>query len=571
MDWKKEYQKWKTHNFPFDYIREDMFHLSKEEAKEQFATHMSFGTGGVRGTFGVGPNRMNHYTIKRITDGLKDYLLKDIPNAKEKGVAICYDTRYLSKEFADVVANGLIKDGFNVYLSDEARPTPILSYMVRIYQAVAGVMITASHNPSNYNGYKIYDATGGQITEHIADRIKEELKKKPVILEESFQSFDISKDKYLKLVGEEIEESYFKEITLSLKHKDLFAKKSNFKIIYSPLHGTGLKLIKESVEKLGYQNLSVVEEQTSIDGSFHTVKLPNPEEKTSFIMAEQLGEKKGASLLLATDPDCDRIGVVVKDKNQFVYLNGNQVGALLVQYLIENNNEHDLNHSVLIKTIVTSELGAEIAMRKGIAVENTLTGFKYIGEKITQMEEEGKQDFLFGYEESFGYLFNPIVRDKDAVQTALLIIEASLYYDERGLSLVEKLDEIYDDYGYFADELIAVQLKNNNEKAMVEKRIDSLRGHVLKEIGGFPIIKLEDYLLGKASLIDGTVKKLELPTSNVLKFVFKDHSWVALRPSGTEPKFKIYFSIKGKDKNEAGENLNKVKKEVLNFLEIGSE
>lgn len=432
MNWKKEWEKWTTHSYSFSYINDDLEQLTEEQAKEQFKKHLDFGTGGARGTFGAGTNRINHYTVRRLAEGLRMYLDSVVKHPEEKSIAVGYDTRYFSKEFAEDVAYLFASHGYKVYLSDDARPTPILSYMIRQFETAGGVMITASHNPPNYNGFKIYDHTGGQMTENMAESITLELSKVKDELSLQSGSIDdlVTKGQIVK-VGDDLDQSYLKELIADLRSPDLFKQRNKLSVVYSPLHGTGLKIVNKAMKQLNFDNPYIVEEQTTTTGQFETVHYPNPEEKEAFAQAEQLGRRVDADFIMATDPDADRLGVAIKDGSNYHYLSGNQLGAVLLNYLIETSKEDILKNAVLIKTVVTSELGAQIANHHGIDVVNTLTGFKYIGEKITEFEETGDKQFLFGYEESYGYLFSSLVRDKDAIQAVVLLIEAALYYHIR--------------------------------------------------------------------------------------------------------------------------------------------
>lgn len=567
MDWKSKWIEWQSVDHIDSYITDDLKCLTQEEAKEQFGKHLTFGTGGARGTFGSGINRINHYTIRRITQGFLNYLDKHVEDSKTKGIAISYDTRHFSKEFAENVAYLAASQGFKVYLSDETRATPLLSYMVRYYGAAGGVMITASHNPPNYNGYKIYDQTGGQMTEVMAEGIVDELSKVTEELKlaqgpiKSFVS-----DGTIRMIGDDIDQSYLTALSKDLKNPVLFKQSNDFHVVYTPLHGAGLSIIKKALKRFKFDDYSLVNEQLTLDGAFETVKSPNPEDKESFAYAEALGKKENAKLIMATDPDADRLGVAVWDKNKYVYLTGNQLGAILLTYLIENSKSSELKISVLIKTIVTSELGADIAKKNGVVVIDTLTGFKYIGEKITEIEESGHIRFLFGYEESYGYLFSSIVRDKDAVQAVVLLLEAALYYDKKNQSLLDVLDEIYSNHGYFSEELMTILLENEKQKETIQNNIFNLKNNLKKDFGGFNLKVLEDYSNSEKLVFGGASSIIDLPKSDVIKLIFEDDSWIAIRPSGTEPKYKIYFSSRDMDKENAEKKLMRLKETLFSQL-----
>lgn len=564
MDWETTWNEWQSMEHADSYISDDLNGLSKKEAQERFEKHLVFGTGGARGILGAGINRINHYTIRRITQGLLNYLEKNIDNSKVKSIAVSYDTRHFSEDFAKNVAYLAASKGFIVYLSDEARPTPLLSYMVRKYNTAGGVMITASHNPPNYNGYKIYNHTGGQMTETMAEDIVNELNDVTNELQLAHGSIDsfIEDDKII-LVGNNLDQEYLTELKTELKEPDLFKKSTDFNVVYTPLHGTGLGIIKKALNYLKFENYTFVQEQLTVDGTFDTIKTPNPEDKEAFIYAEILGKKERANLIMATDPDADRLGVAVYKNGEYIYLTGNQLGAVLLLYLVENNKGMHLEKSVLLKTIVTSELGAEIARANDIEVINTLTGFKYIGEKITEIEKEGNKDFLFGFEESYGYLFSSIVRDKDAVQTIVLLLEAALYYYQKNKTLLDVLEESYKRFGYFAEDLVTIILKNDEQKNVIQNNISYLQKNLKKSFGEFELSYLEDYSNSTKIYLNYKVVPIELPKSDVLKLIFDDESWIAIRPSGTEPKYKFYFSTKDITMEKATKKLEILKKTLF--------
>ncbi|WP_368646240.1 phospho-sugar mutase [Alkalibacterium putridalgicola] len=567
MDWERKYNEWQSVVHDHSYITDDLNGLTKEEAQDRFGKHLAFGTGGARGTFGAGINRINHYTVRRITQGFLNYLIKYVKDSKSKGIAISYDTRHYSKEFAENVAYLAASQGFNVYLSDETRPTPLLSYMVRKYKTAGGVMITASHNPPNYNGYKIYDYTGGQMTETMADAIVEELSEVTNELQLENGSFEsVISDGNVTLVSDELDDAYLKELEKDLKEPELFKEATDFNVVYTPLHGAGLGIIKKAFESLKFKNYSLVQEQLTVDGTFETVNSPNPEDKEAFAYAEILGKKQQANVIMATDPDADRLGVAVFENDHYTYLTGNQLGAILLSYLIENSNNGALKDSVLIKTIVTSELGAEIARRNDVEVINTLTGFKYIGEVITRMEKSEEKDFLFGYEESYGYLFSSIVRDKDAIQAVVLLLEAALYYHNKNISLIEVLDNLYKEFGYYAEDLVTVKLDSDEQKESIKKNISEFQENLKEGFGDFKLSILEDYSTSERVVLSGSTTTIDLPKSDVLKLIFDDQSWIAIRPSGTEPKYKFYFSAKEVTMEKATTKLENLKDNLFKIL-----
>lgn len=569
MDWNSKWNEWKSVDHTYGYISEDLKGLSEGQAKEQFGKHLAFGTGGARGTFGAGINRMNHYTVRRITQGLLNYLEKNSVDSKDKGIAISYDTRHFSKDFAENVAYLAAENGFKVYLSDEARPTPLLSYMVRAFGAAGGVMITASHNPPNYNGYKIYDHDGGQMTETMAEGIVDELSELNDELHLPSGKIDtLISEGLITLLSDSLDKTYLRALEKALREPELFRKPTDFSVVYTPLHGAGLGIIKKALDSLQFENYSLVEEQLTVDGNFETVQSPNPEDREAFAFAEALGKKEQANVIMATDPDADRLGVAVYENGEYTYLTGNQLGAILLAYLIENNKSQNLTNSVLIKTIVTSELGADIAEANGIEVLNTLTGFKYIGEKITELEKTGKKNFLFGYEESYGYLFSSIVRDKDAVQAVVLLIEAALYYHEKNESLLDVLNSIYDRFGYYSEELVTVKIESEEQVETLESNINRLKTRLDEPFGTFNLVSVEDYDQSKRTSADGEIAQIDLPKSNVLKLAFEDQSWLAIRPSGTEPKYKFYFSVKASSEEESHNKVSALKALLFDRLDL---
>jgi len=532
----------------------------KKEIEDRFYQNLSFGTGGLRGIMGAGTNRINKYTVGRATLGLAKCLLERFgEEAKERGVAIGYDTRRNSKSYSMVAANVLSAMGFRVYLHSEARPTPQLSFSVRYWNCIAGIVITASHNPKEYNGYKVYDQYGCQLVPSQAETVTKYINEIQDYRTVCFtgcprliEHVDITEE-FLNAVG--------KQSRLS----DNQIKKG-LSIVYTPLHGTGFIPVTSVLHKDGFENLVCVAEQAELNGDFPTVVSPNPEDRRALEMGISLAEKTHADIVLGTDPDCDRVGVAVRDENgNFAVLTGNQVGALLMDYIGNHTSTAGLKPAV-IKTVVTSELGAEIAKKHGIAVFDTLTGFKFIGEKITQFEKakqvgrkEIDYDFLFGYEESYGYLTGTHARDKDAVVSSLLICEMAAEYKAEGKTLKKKLEELYAEYGYYRDELESFTIKGKEGMERIKSIMEMLR----KEPSPFSnTVKIIDF--EKDVIINEVFGAL--PKSNVLKYVLSDSSWIAIRPSGTEPKIKIYYSIKADSKDEAEIKLSKIQTIIKNKL-----
>ena len=522
------FEKWLT--FDEDTKAELEAITDKTELDDRFYKELEFGTGGLRGIMGAGPNRMNKYTVAKATKGLADYLNSEFSG--EKSVAIAYDSRNNSSDFALTAARVLAAQGIKVFLFLTLMPTPVLSFAVRYHRCTAGIVITASHNPKEYNGYKVYDAGGCQLVPEYADKVigyvnaVNELDKIPMADE-----VEAMKSGMIKVIGKETLDAFLNEI----RKLSLYGEESELKIVYTPLHGTGNIPVRKILEG---KNLSVVREQREPDGNFSTVRSPNPEEKDALNIALEQAERENADIVIGTDPDCDRVGVGVRTDKGFVLLTGNQTGALLMDFIFKMKKDIPANAAV-VKTIVTSEIGAAIAKKHGAAVYQTLTGFKYIGEKICEWEKDGKQSFLFGYEESYGYLTGDNSRDKDAVSASMLIAEMGAYYKNNGKTLVDALNGIYAEYGYYYDCLETIVLKGREGAEKIKASMEVFRKcgkELFDDVDAF-----EDYSDG----ING------LPKENVLRYCFSDGSWAAVRPSGTEPKLKLYFSVRGENEESA--------------------
>ena len=566
MDYKQNFNFWKTDTFFDESTREELINLEKQnnetEIKDRFYKELEFGTGGLRGIMGAGTNRMNKYTVGKATFGFGMYIKNKYSSddCKTRGIVIGYDTRNNSKFFTEIASGVLSNMGIKVTIHSAPRPTPQLSYSVKKLNALGGIVITASHNPKEYNGYKIYDEYGCQLVPHQAKEVSDFIDKvtdyKQIPFEkneELIQEADVTDD----FVNDVLKQS-------RISSKDI---KENLKIIYTPLHGSGRVPVCKALEKDGFTDIKLVEEQANDDGNFPTVVSPNPEDKKALTLGIELAKKENADLVLGTDPDSDRVGIAVKDKDDnYVLMTGNQVGALLIDFILSNMNDEDLSKKAIVKTIVTSELGAEIAKTKGIKIFSTLTGFKFIGEKITQFEKakqnnvkEQDYDFLLGYEESYGYLVGTHARDKDAVVSSLLICEMTAFYKSQGMTLLDKMEEIYNKYGYYRDNLDSFTLMGYDGVNKIKEMMDKLRNN--------------------ESIFENTIEKIDynnpvkaeegfgyLPTSNVLKYILEDGSWIAVRPSGTEPKIKIYYSIKGTDKKNAENKLSNIQNKIKTYL-----
>lgn len=556
------YEKWLNSNY-FD--KETKVELLKiqnkeKEIEDRFYKNLEFGTGGLRGVIGAGTNRINKYTVRRATFGLANYILNTCgEEGKTKGVVIAYDSRYKSEEFSTEAAKTLAACGIKAYIFDSLRPTPQLSFAVRYLGCVAGIVITASHNPPEYNGYKVYWADGGQVCPNIAKKIITEVNK---IEDYSTIPTTKSDNELIVTLGKKVDSAFCNAVKEQVIRQDIIDKVGkDIKIIFTPIHGTGNLPIRRVLREVGFKNVAVVKEQEMPDDKFSTVEYPNPEEKAVFDIAIEMAKKDGADIIIGTDPDCDRVGVVVKDnRGEYIVLNGNQVGSLLVDYVMSNKIDEikEMHNPMIVKTIVTSELGAEIAKSYGVGSIDTLTGFKFIGEKIYEYEMSNEATFIMGYEESYGYLVGTHARDKDGVVSALLISEMAAYYYDKGMSLYEGLQEVYAKYGYYREELKSITLKGIDGMEQIKSIMHTFRTAEINEIAEIKVKELKDYSNG----IDN------LPKSDVLKFVLEDDSWIAVRPSGTEPKIKFYFGCNGKEKEVVDNKLEEIMKSVIDMIYV---
>lgn len=556
MDYRERYKQWLDSPIIDEATKEELRSIAgdEKEIEDRFYKDLEFGTGGLRGIIGAGSNRINRYTVGKATQGLANYIKSQGKDAMDRGVAIAYDSRRCSSEFANHAALVLNANCIKTYIYEELQPTPILSYTVRSLGTIAGIVVTASHNPPEYNGYKVYWEDGAQVTNNRDVEIIREVKKVEDFSSVKLMDEEEAKKKGLyNIVGQDIIDSYIAKVKALSVNKDIIREMgSDLKIVYTPLHGSGNKPVRRVLKELGFKHVSVVPEQEHPDPNFSTVRYPNPEERESLELAIELAKKEGADIVIGTDPDCDRVGVVVRNRDgEYIGLTGNQVGALLVEYYLgalkaEGRLPHD---AIVIKTIVTSELGAEIAKHYGAEVVNTLTGFKFICGKIREFEETGYGTFVFGYEESYGYLAGDFVRDKDGVIASMLICEMAAYYKSKGMTLYDALEDIWDRFGYYRDELRTITLVGKEGMEKIKSIMEGLRRHQPHEMAGVEVEEIEDYLESrKVNLTTGEESSIDLPKSNVLKYKLVDDSWFAIRPSGTEPKIKLYFSVKGEDR-----------------------
>lgn len=572
MEIAKNYNEWINSKIISEDSRKELLEIqnNKSEIEERFHKNLEFGTGGLRGIMGAGTNRINIYTLRKATQGFANYLNNSVSMKNERSVAIAYDSRHNSEAFALEVALVLAANNIKAYLFDSLRPTPELSFAVRHLNCNAGIVITASHNPSEYNGYKVYGNDGGQITLDAANAIILEIDSLDIFSNVNTCSQEVAIGKnLLSYIGEEIDKEYLNMITDLVKIHNLSKKESDINIVYTPLHGTGLMPITRALSMRGYDNLSIVESQRKPDGSFPTVKSPNPEEPEALAEGIKLAEEINADIVLGTDPDADRVGVAVKNDNgKYVLLTGNQIGALLTHYLV--SHKKDINYKdAVVKTIVTSDLGANIAKAYGATVFNTLTGFKFIGEKIKEFESMNEYNFLFGYEESYGYLAGTFVRDKDAVIASILIVEMAAFYKTQDKTLIEAIDDIYKRYGYYTDALESFIFKSIDAQEKIESIVNRFRNtkEIIKEM---PNIKaIEDYKYqNKYNVCTDDNEEINLPSSDVIKIHFIDESWFAIRPSGTEPKLKIYYSTVSPDIKTSQNMMSSLKQKVKKFTDL---
>lgn len=562
--YKEKYDMWLESPYVDDELKEELNKIRNDnsEIEDRFFKELEFGTGGMRGKIEAGSNRMNLVTVSKATQGIADYLNEN--HSGEISVAIAYDSRNMSKEFASKAACVFTANNIFVYLFESLRPTPELSFAVRYFNCKAGVVITASHNPPEYNGYKVYDQFGGQIVQS-AGAIIEKINR---VMLRDIKSSPIQGNDKIKIIGNDIDTIYINEIRKLSLNNDV---DKDINIVYTPLHGTGNKLVRRVLEESGYKNVFVVKEQEFPDSQFSTVKSPNPEEISSFEIAIKRAEKLGGEIIIGTDPDCDRVGLVVKDyEGKYVPLNGNQTGALLLNYVLSSLNEQGRipENGAAVKTIVTSDIGRKIASKYKVTTFETLTGFKYIAELMQKFEETGDYSFLFGYEESYGYLTGTFVRDKDAVIASMLICEMAAYYKKNGKILLDALNDIYAEHGYYVDETVSLSFSGVRAQDKMKFIMESFRENKINTLTGKKISEISDYKMGITfHLISGETNKINYPKSDVLKFSMEDGSWFVLRPSGTEPKLKVYFSVKGENNSEAVQVLDAAKKEVLNLID----
>lgn len=575
MDYKQRYLDWLNDAYFDAETKAELKAIENDdkEIQERFYKDLEFGTGGLRGIIGAGTNRMNKYTVGKATQGLANYILKQGEEGKKMGVAISYDSRHMSPEFAEQAALVLNGNGIKAYVFDELRPTPELSFAVRHLGCTAGIMVTASHNPPEYNGYKVYWADGGQVPyprdEEIINEVNSIANYSDV---KTANKQEAQNSGLFNIIGKEIDDEFVKNVKAQSISSDAIKQVADtFKIVYTPLHGTGNKPVRRVLEEIGFKNVYVVPEQELPDPEFSTVSYPNPEDPKAFTLAMELAKKEQADIIVGTDPDADRVGAVVKDSSgEYIILTGNMTGVILADYILSQKKANGTlpKNGAIVSTIVSTNMTQAIAKYYDIAMYEVLTGFKYIGEKIKEFEQTGSHTFLFGFEESYGCLAGTYARDKDAVVATMLICEMAAFYKTKGMSLYEGLQEVYKKYGYYKETVKSITLKGIEGVQKIKYIMETLRKDSPNEVSGVKVVEARDY---KASvtknLVTGKEEKIELPVSDVLYYVLEDESWFCIRPSGTEPKIKVYFGVNGNTSEEADDKLNKVSSGLMSIID----
>ena len=571
MTYQDNFKKWLDYAELPDYLRQDLNSMDEKTKEDAFYTNLEFGTAGMRGLIGAGTNRINIYVVRQATEGLARLIEEKGDEFKKRGVAIAYDSRHFSPEFAFESAAVLAKHGIKSYVFESLRPTPELSFAVRHLGTFAGIMITASHNPAPFNGYKVYGEDGGQMPPHDADALTDYIRaiENPFAIEVA----DVEVEKasgLIEVIGDAIDAEYLKEVKdVNINQKLIDEYGKDMKIVYTPLHGTGEMLARRALAQAGFDSVEVVEAQAVADPDFSTVKSPNPESQAAFALAEELGHKVGADVLVATDPDADRVGVEVLQKDgSYLNLSGNQIGAIMAKYILEAHKSAGTlpANAALCKSIVSTDLVTKIAESYGATMFNVLTGFKFIAEKIQEFEEKHNHTYMMGFEESFGYLIKPFVRDKDAIQAVLVVAELAAYYRSRDLTLADGIEEIYKEYGYFAEKTISVTLSGVDGAEQIKAIMAKFRDNGPKDFNATAISVTEDFKAQTSTASDGTVTALTTPPSDVLKYTLADGSWIAVRPSGTEPKIKFYIAVVGDSNEDAQAKIAAIEAEINAFI-----
>lgn len=562
MSYKENYKDWCESSIFDEETKKELLEISnnEKEIEDRFYKELEFGTAGLRGIMGAGLNRMNKYTVGKATQGLANFIKSK--NGEERGVAISYDSRNNSKEFSEIAALCLNANGIKAYVFDRLSPVPELSFAVRKLNCIAGIMITASHNPPKYNGYKVYGEDGAQIVSPVDKEIMQEVKN----IKDFKEIKQISKEEAIKenlynVIGEEIHTLYIEEVKKLLLNKEAIKKQEDLSIVYTPLHGTGNIPVQSVLKEIGFNNVHIVKEQEMPDGNFPTVDYPNPEDKKAFKLALELAKKVDAEIVLATDPDADRLGVFVKNENEYIPLTGNMSALLILEYILSQKSERNMlpKNSIVVKSIVSSTMVKPMIDFYNVKLEEVLTGFKYIGEKIKKYEEDKDYNFIFGYEESYGCLAGTYARDKDGIAAVALLCEAAAYYKEIGISLWEQMQNIYKKYGFYKEGVKQITLEGIDGADKIKNIMSNLRENAPKKFGNFQVEKIRDY--ENQTILDlktNTIEKIDMPKSNVLYYVLSNDAWLAVRPSGTEPKIKYYIGVKGNSQEEADKMLEEL-------------
>jgi len=571
MEWRETYELWQNFEGLDAILKEELANNTNEELlKDAFGASLSFGTAGMRGVLGAGPNRMNIYTVRQATEGLATLIEQSGEEAKRRGVAIAYDSRHYSPEFAMEAAMVLGKHNIKSYVYESLRPTPVLSFAVRHLNAFAGIMITASHNPAEYNGYKVYGADGGQMPPEDADNLTKFVRavENPLTVEVGDKT-ELLGNGTIDIIGDSVDEAYLEEIKAVTVDQALVNEMSDkVNIVFTPLHGTGMYLGMKALKQAGFGSVHVVEEQAKADGDFPTVASPNPESEEAFDLAERLARSVEADILLATDPDADRLGAMIRTASgDYQLLTGNQIASIMLDYILNARQaQGDLPaNGVAIKSMVSTNLADAIVQSYGLEMVEVLTGFKFIAEKIQQYEETGAHTFLMGFEESYGYLIKPFVRDKDAIQALVVLAELTAYHKKHGRTLGDALQAMYDKYGYFYEKTISLSFPGLSGAEQMKQIMHTIRTEGIADMGGLKVETTADYLAGALTYADGKESKLTYPSSDALKYVLEDGSWIAFRPSGTEPKIKLYLGVQGESQAEVEAKATKIEADIRNL------
>ena len=573
MSWEETYQTWKDNPELAADLKAELDQLAdnQEALEDAFYEPLSFGTAGMRGVLGVGINRMNIYTVRQATEGLATFMDTLDDETKQRGVAISYDSRHHSQEFAFDAARVLGAHGIPTFVFESLRPTPELSFTVRHLHTYAGIMITASHNPKQYNGYKIYGEDGAQMPPKESDMITKYIRQVKDIFGVKVADKDaLIEDGTLKIIGDEVDKAYLEEVNqVTINHELVAEEGKTMKLIFTPLHGTGAMLGEKALKQAGFENFTMVPQQAEPDPEFSTVKKPNPEDPAAFDLAIELGKKEGADLLIGVDPDADRLGAAVRQPNgEYKLLTGNQIAAILLNYILTARKDAGTlpSNAVAVKSIVSSEFATKVAANFNVKMINVLTGFKFIAEQIKNFEADGSHTFMFGFEESYGYLIRPFVRDKDAIQSLVMLAEVAAFYKKQGMNLYDGLQELFKKYGYFAEKTIALTFDGVEGAKEIEDLMTKFREESPKEFAGYKVVALEDFEKSTKANADGTVEEIKIPKSNVLKYLLEDGTWIAVRPSGTEPKIKFYIGTQADSQDEAFAKRQQFEDTVMAFV-----